>query len=232
MSAPLFSQLSVNVHASSENRRRLDAAGTICVNLLGSVGSGKTTLLAAILPRLRAKIRVGIIAAGDLRPGTSPFEALDVPLVTADLTAGTRLTPADVHAALSEFDLSELDLILIENAGSLAQQTAEDLGEHVRIAALSVSSGQTVLERHPALLRGVAVVVLTKYDLVPRTHVDLDGLVHQLRRTNPRAEVLCTDTRGRVGTDRLAGWLLGYVRAQRIRPTQPTRGLEPVGLPT
>jgi hydrogenase nickel incorporation protein HypB len=232
MSAPLFKQLSVDARASSENRRRLDAAGTICVNLLGAVGSGKTTLLAAILPRLREKLRAGVIAAGGLRAGGSPLEALDVPLVTAGLAAGARLTPGDVQTALSEFNLPDLDLVLIENAGSLAHQASEDLGEHVRMAVLSVSSGHSTLERHPLLLRDVAVVVLTKYDLVPRTHADLDGLVHRIRRMHPDVEVLCTDTRGRVGTDRLAGWLSGYVRAQRIRPMEPTWGLEPVGLPT
>ncbi len=231
MSAQLFDQISRSARAAGENRRRLDAAGTVCLNAIGPLGTGKTTLLSAVMPRLCDKLRVGLVRAGPLGTRDAGRAVRGVPIVAAGLDSGARFTALDLRAALDQFDLPALDLLLVENTGAIAAQAGTDLGEHVRVVLLSVTEGRGLLARHPAALRDAAVVVLTKYDLAATAGVDLEQLVHQVRRSNPRAEVICTDTQGRVGVDRLAGWLLGYVRAQRFRPPEPAWGLEPAGLP-
>ena len=57
--------LRANEQLAGENRRRLDAAGVYCVNLVGSPGSGKTTLLEAVFALLRETLRPAVIE-GDL----------------------------------------------------------------------------------------------------------------------------------------------------------------------
>lgn len=83
------------------------------------------------------------------------------------------------------------------------------------MALASIAAGPQVIGKYPLLFRDAQVVLLTKYDLMPHTDFELDAAVHALHRLNPAAEVICTDTRRRVGIDRAAGWVLGYVRAQR-----------------
>ncbi len=201
------------------------------MNLIGPLGSGKTTLLSAVVPRLCDRLRVGLVRTGPLEARGAGRTLRGVRTVAAGLGGGARFTALDLRAALEQFALPALDLLLVENTGTLTAQAGTDLGEHVRVVLLSVTDGRGLVTRHPATLRNAAVVVLTKYDLAASAGVDLAQLVHQVRRGNPRAEVICTDTEGRVGVDRLAGWLLGYVRAQRFRPPKPARGLEPAGLP-
>ena len=231
MSAQLFEQLSRSARAASENRRLLDAAGAVCLNLIGPLGAGKTTLLSAVAPRLCDKLRVALVRAGPLGAYDAGRTPAGVPTVAAGIGGGARFTALDLRAALDRLDLPALDLVLVENTGALTAQTGTDLGEHVRVVLLSVPDGRAVLVCHPTMLHDAGMVVLTKYDLAATARVDLAQLVHQVRRSNPRAEVICTDTEGRVGVDRLAGWLLGYVRAQRFRPPKPAWELEPAGLP-
>ena len=57
--------LQQNDQAAAENRRRLDAHGVTCINLLGGAGCGKTSLLEATLPRLRRELRIAVLD-GDL----------------------------------------------------------------------------------------------------------------------------------------------------------------------
>ncbi|MCD6303548.1 MAG: hydrogenase accessory protein HypB, partial [Planctomycetes bacterium] len=48
------------------NRRRMDAAGVLCINMLSAPGSGKTTLLQKTLPALGAAARPAVLV-GDLQ---------------------------------------------------------------------------------------------------------------------------------------------------------------------
>ncbi|MEW6197353.1 MAG: hydrogenase nickel incorporation protein HypB [Planctomycetota bacterium] len=218
MTIPIIHQAPRRPHAARENRKLFDAAGTICLNLLGAPASGKTALLAAILPRLTREVRVGVIEAGLASTADAQrLEALGVPVVQLLTDGRCHVAAEQVRHALHELPLSDLDLLIIENTGGLPCQALTDLGEHVRATTLSVSQGHAVVGKYPLAFSSARLILVTKYDLLPHTDFDLDGTVRQLGRISPGAEVVCTDTRRRLGTDRVAGWLLGYVRAQLFR---------------
>lgn len=218
MTIPIVHQAPVNPLAASENRQTFDALDIICVNLIGASGAGRTSLLEAIIPRLKAQLRIGVIE-GDLAAtcDAQRLSRLGVPVVQALTDGGCHLRAAQVQMALSELPLTSLDLIFIENADCLLGQANTDLGEHLRLAILSVAGGDAVIRKYPLVFRDAALVLLTKCDLLREVDFDLDVAVRTLMQANPRGEVICTDTRRRIGIDRVAGWLLGYVRAQRMR---------------
>jgi hydrogenase nickel incorporation protein HypB len=218
MSIPVVRQAPRNPRAASENRRTLDAAGAICLNLLGATGSGKTALLEAILPRLRAELNVGVII-GDL-VGTCDAKrigVLGVPVVQVMTDDECHLRADQVQRALGELPLNRLHLVIVENVGCLVCQGQTDLGEHLRATTLCCAGGHRVAQKYPQLFRDAALILLTKHDLLPQVDFDLDSALRTLGTTSPAAEIICTDTRKRVGIDRLAGWILGYARAQRVR---------------
>lgn len=230
MTIPIIHQAPRNPHAARENRKLFDTSATLCLNLLGAPGSGKTALLTAILPRLSAEIQVGVIEAGLAATADAQrLGALGVPVVQVLTDGRCHITAEQVRHALRELPLEMLDLLIIENAGGLSCQAATDLGEHVRAAALSISQGHAVVAKYPLAFREAALILLTKHDLLPHTDFDLDATVQVLGRTSPGAEIVCTDIRRRVGTDRVAGWLLGYVRAQRFQQEHIARRREPLG---
>jgi hydrogenase nickel incorporation protein HypB len=233
MSIPVVRQAPRNPRAASENRRALDAAGVICLNLLGATGSGKTTLLEAILPRIRSELRAGVIM-GDL-VGTCDAKrvgALGIPVVQV-LTDGECYLRADqVHRALAELPLSRLQLVIVENVGCLVCQGQTDLGEHLRVAVLSCAGGHRIAQKYPQLFRDTALVLLTQYDLLAALDFDMPATLRTLAIASPAAEIICTDARKRVGIDRLAGWILGYVRAQGVRRARRASVAEAAWLPS
>jgi hydrogenase nickel incorporation protein HypB len=218
MTIPVVHRAPSNPHAAAENRRTFDARGLICLNLIGATGSGKTSLLEAILPRIRSEVKIAVIA-GDMA-GTSDAHRIDrlgVPVVQLLTDGQCHLSADQVQHALRELPLEKLNLLIIENVGSLLCQAAVDLGEHLRVAVLSVSGGHRVATKYVAAFRDAALILLNKYDLLSHVDFDVDAAARALGGVSPGAEIICTDARKRVGIDRLAGWLLGYVRAHRVR---------------
>jgi len=233
MSIPVVRQAPANPRAASDNRRTLDASGVICLNLIGATGSGKTALLEAILPRIRAELNVGVIL-GDL-VGTCDAKrigVLGVPVVQVLADGECHLRADQVQCGLRELPLSRLHLVIVENVGCPVCQGMTDLGEHLRAAVLCCASGHRVAQKYPQLFRDAALILLNKHDLLPYLDFDMDGTLRTLATVSPGAEVICTDTRKRVGIDRLAGWVLGYVRAQRLRRVRRAQAVEPVWLQT
>ena len=53
--------------SAAENRRRLDAAGVVAINVLSAPGSGKTALLERTIPALGSDIRCAVLV-GDRQP--------------------------------------------------------------------------------------------------------------------------------------------------------------------
>ena len=232
MNIPVVRQSPPNPYAARENRRALDALGVTCVNVLGPAGSGKTALLEAILPRLRRELEVGVVEAGLGSTGDAQrLAALGAPVVQVLPDGAAQLEPHQVQRGMAELPLRRLELLMVENLGSPVAPPWGNLGEHLRIVVLSIAAGDQVTAKHPDLVQDASLILLNKYDLLPHVRYNLDGAVHALRRLSPGAEVICTDTRNRVGIDRVAGWLLGYVRAQAMRQTRRGRAPETVGAP-
>ncbi len=223
MNVPVARQAPWNPRAAAQNRRLFDHRRLVCVNLVGPTGCGKTALLEAVLPRVSERLRVGVLV-GDLA-GTGDADRLarlGVPVVQV-LTEGRCHLGADqVHHGLKALPLDDLNLLVIENAGNAACQAASDLGEHLRVAVLSVTGGDRAVQKYPGLFREAGLILVSKVDLLPHVQFDLPRASRALTQISPHAEVICTDARKRVGTDRVAGWLLGYVRAQRCaEPRRP-----------
>jgi len=221
MNIPVVCQAPAYRSAAGENRKVFETLGVTCLSLLGAAGSGKTTLLRAVLPRIRSELRVGVIE-GDL---ASPHDSqqiagLGVPVVQVLVDDRSQLTASQVRHGLSELPLDDLDLLIIENVGGLIGQMRSDLGQQLRAVTLSIPAGGLLVAKYPQLFREANIILLTKHDLLPHVPFDLDGTTALLKELNPSAEVICTDVHNRVGIDRLAGWMLGYMRAQRPRTGQ------------
>jgi hydrogenase nickel incorporation protein HypB len=205
--------LQQNDQAAAENRRRLDAHGVTCINLLGGAGCGKTSLLEATLPRLRGALRIAVLE-GDLATtrDAERIAALDVPAVQLLTDGGCHLNATLVQQGLQQLSLEGLDLLIVENVGNLICPANFGLGEHLRVAVLSVAEGHDKPAKYPLLFKDAALIVLSKCDLLDHTDFDVSVAAQDIGRVNARAEICHTSARTRQGIDRLADWFRAAAR--------------------
>jgi hydrogenase nickel incorporation protein HypB len=205
--------LEQNERAARENRRLFDTYDIRCANLLGGAGCGKTSLLEGMLPILKDSCRAAVLE-GDLvtTRDAERINALGVPVVQLLTEGGCHLNATHVQQALERVSLDELDLLIIENVGNPICPAHFDLGEHLRIAVLSVAEGHDKPSKYPLLFKDAQLVVLTKCDLLPYVDFDPNIVQTDLHRINHTAELIRTDIKSGEGMDRLAQRIRGEAR--------------------
>jgi hydrogenase nickel incorporation protein HypB len=200
--------LKANDQLAEDNRRRLDAAGVFGVNIVGSPGCGKTTLLETLFAQFGEKVALAVIE-GDIASSIDAerIDALGVPVVQINTDGACHLDATMIQAATDNFDLPKLDMLMIENVGNLVCTAGFDLGEHLRIALLSVPEGDDKIAKYPAIFRGSDALVITKVDLLPHFDFDVDRLKADMKALAPEAPVFELSARVGTGMEEIAGWL-------------------------
>jgi hydrogenase nickel incorporation protein HypB len=214
--------LKANDQLAEENRVKLDAAGVLGVNLVGSPGCGKTTLLEALFAQLKGRLR-GAVIEGDIAGSIDAerIEALGIPVVQINTDGACHLDAAMIAAATQDLDYRALDLLVIENVGNLVCTAGFDLGEHLRLAILSTTEGDDKIVKYPAIFQGSHALLITKLDLLPLTNFKVDRVVADLRRLAPQAPVFQVSALRGDGVPALADWLAGKRGASSGRVARP-----------
>lgn len=208
--------LKANDQLAEENRAHLETAGVFGINLVGSPGCGKTTLLESLFAQLRGRLRPAVIE-GDIAStiDADRIDALGIPVVQINTDGACHLDANMIAAALRDLPLEEVDLLLVENVGNLVCTAGFALGEHLRIAALSVPEGDDKLAKYPAIFQGSDALVVTKTDLLPYIKFDLDRVVQDMRHLAPEAPIFPVAALQGTGMDALSDWLAERCQAQR-----------------
>jgi hydrogenase nickel incorporation protein HypB len=175
-------------------RQRLRAAGVPMLNLVSSPGSGKTLLLERTLAELGRELRLAVVT-GDVQTQNDADRLARHTdrLVQAVVTHGAcHLDARQVAAALDAVDLSDTDLVFVENVGNLVCPAAWDLGEDAKVVLFSVTEGEDKPVKYPKMFREARAAVLTKTDLLPHVPFDLERAVALVREVNPAIDIRLT----------------------------------------
>ena len=201
--------LKANDQLAEENRAKLNAAGVLGVNLLGSPGCGKTTLLEALLARLSGRFSPGVIE-GDIAGSIDAerIDALGIPVVQINTEGACHLDATMIAAAAANLDYQAIDLLVIENVGNLVCTAGFDLGEHVRLVVLSVTEGDDKLVKYPAIFQRSHALVITKIDLLPHTNFRVERAVEDMKRLAPETPVFEVSAMTGQNMDALADFLV------------------------
>ncbi len=204
--------LQVNDELAAKVRSTLQEAGVPAINVISAPGSGKTTLIERAIESLGQEFRLAVIEGDpDTNLDAERIAALDVPVVQVNTAGGCHLEANLVLRGLESFDLTSLDLIIIENVGNLVCPVSFDLGENRRVAVVSVTEGHDKPAKYPALFRSADVVLLNKIDLLP--HIDFDETFFHdsIRRLNKDVQIMRLSCRSGEGMDAWSEWLRSCV---------------------
>jgi hydrogenase nickel incorporation protein HypB len=201
------SVLQANDAVARDNRRRMDDAGIVCINMMSAPGSGKTTLLQKTIPLL-APARCGVLV-GDLQTtrDADRLSSVTDDVIQINTGRGCHLSATQVAEGLSSLDLGRLDYLFIENVGNMVCPAGFDLGEHHRAALLSVPEGADKVAKYPTLYQTADVVLLTKIDLVDLLEFSVELVKEDLARLNTTASFVMCSPRTGEGMDGWVAWL-------------------------
>lgn len=201
--------LSENDHQAHHNREHFARHGVLAINLMSSPGAGKTRLLASTIQALQPELRIGVIE-GDLETENDAQKIRELGVPAVQIVTGTacHLDAHLVHQALHELDLSQIDLLFIENVGNLVCPASFDLGQHYNVTLLSVTEGEDKPAKYPPIFRIADVVLLTKIDLLPLLEeFDVNKLTHYLQNLSIEAPLLQISAKTQTGLPAWLNWL-------------------------
>ncbi|UFS69236.1 hydrogenase nickel incorporation protein HypB [Geomonas sp. RF6] len=205
--------LSKNNAIAEENRLLFKEKGLFVLNLVSSPGSGKTTILERTLKDLGSTCRAAVIE-GDQQTDNDAqrIAATGVPVKQINTGAGCHLDAHMVLHAAAHFNLSDLDLLLIENVGNLVCPASFDLGEHHKVVVLSVTEGEDKPLKYPQMFHAATIMLLNKVDLLPHLDFDVERCKEMARRVSPGITIFELSSRTGEGMDAWYSWLQEGVR--------------------
>lgn len=174
-----------------ELRERFRRAGVAVVSLVSSPGSGKTTFLERLMERMGKEWRIAALV-GDLATENDAARLRRVCSRVKQITTGSvcHLDAKMIDAALEEWDLEDLDLLLIENVGNLVCPASYDLGETLRIVLLSVTEGEDKPLKYPTIFNTADIALLTKMDLAEAVRFDHGTAYANVQSVRPGMRVI------------------------------------------
>ena len=183
--------LNENARVAAELRERFREHRVLVVNLVSSPGSGKTTLLEKTLETFPRGSRVAVLT-GDLQTENDANRLKRYGYPVKQITTGgtCHLDARMIEKHIADWNLAELDLLIIENVGNLVCPSSYDLGEAAKIVLLSVTEGEDKPLKYPSIFFKSELMVLTKTDLLPYVPFNVEEAVANARRVHPGMEVV------------------------------------------
>jgi len=207
--------LEANERISVQNREIFKKNGVFVINLMSSPGAGKTTLLERTIERLKDKIRIGVIE-GDIQSSTDAERVAQkgVQAVQINTDGACHLDGNMIRDALDQFDLSALDLLVVENVGNLVCPAEFNVGEDVKVMILSVTEGDDKPMKYPLMFQESKVLLVNKIDLLPYLDCDVDKIKSDSQKLNPNQTVFEISCRTGQGLENWCDWLMDRVKTR------------------
>ena len=218
--------LAANQHQAAHNREHFDAWNLLCLNVMSSPGAGKTSLLERSLPHLAQEFAMAVLE-GDMTTqlDAQRLEAVGIPVVPITTGRACHLDAAMVSGGLrllrDRLDPASLDLLWVENVGNLVCPAEFEVGEHRKVALLSVTEGDDKPLKYPVMFREADCVLITKIDLLPYLTVQVERIEEHILQVNPRCRVLQVSASSGEGLEAWHQWLREQVASQRSNLAEP-----------
>lgn len=209
----------VLVHPANSNeeyadslRNWLTSHEVLLADFFSSPGAGKTTLLKQLYPLMQnSGLQTGVLEADfDSSRAVSALSSLGYPavrLITPDLV---HLDARMVYEGLNGFEdalQDHLDVVFLENSGSLARPVSLDTGAHAEVLVFSIPEGEDKPLKYPASFQRADLLIISKVDCADHFHFNMDRFLAAVRVLNPNLPIIRYSSRTGEGLDEIASWL-------------------------
>ena len=209
--------LHANQDGANHNRAHFDRWGITCLNIMSSPGAGKTVLLEKTLAALQNKLNMAVIE-GDM---TTELDAdrlrqYNVPVIAINTGRSchldSKMVAGGIHTLQHQYHPETLDLVLVENVGNLVCPAEFEVGEHAKVALLSVTEGEDKPLKYPVMFQEADCLLITKVDLAPYLNIDLERIADNVRQMNPDVAIFAVSAKTEVGLNLWFDWLQNEIK--------------------
>ena len=190
-------------------RKELKAKGVYLLNLMSAPGSGKTTTLIKTINLLKDKLRIAVMEA-DIDSDVDAVkikEATGIQSIQLHTGGMCHLDAEMTRQGLDGLDLTDVDLVILENVGNLVCPAEFDTGAARNAMILSVPEGHDKPLKYPLMFSVCDVVVINKIDVAPYFDFDLEKCKEYIHMRNPKARVIPICAKTGEGVEAFAQWL-------------------------
>ena len=204
--------LHANQSGADQNRAFFDRWSITCLNLMSSPGAGKTVLLEKTLAAMQHQLKIAVIE-GDM---TTELDAdrlrqYNVPVIPINTGRSchldSKMVAGGIHSLQHQCNPADLDLVLVENVGNLVCPAEFEVGEHAKVALLSVTEGEDKPLKYPIMFQAADCLLITKVDLAPYLEIDLESIADNVRQMNPNVAIFTVSAKTEEGLNLWFDWL-------------------------
>ncbi|NUM44386.1 MAG: hydrogenase nickel incorporation protein HypB [Anaerolineales bacterium] len=208
--------LSANDRLAEMNRQKIEEAGVFSLNLMASPGAGKTSLIEQTLKCLSGEFRVAVID-GDIATSIDADRASAAGATAIQINTGgeCHLDAVMLQNALQQLDLTQFDLLIVENVGNLVCPANFPLGTHKSVLIASIPEGDDKPYKYPGMYRGVDALVINKIDLLPYIPFKMDFFRTGVEILNPGVVTFPVSCQTQEGLDEWIAWIKTNVTAKK-----------------
>jgi hydrogenase nickel incorporation protein HypB len=183
---------------------------------MSSPGAGKTALLEKTLETLSPELAIAIIE-GDM---TTELDAdrlrqYGVPVIAINTGRSchldARMVAGGIHRLEHDYNPTDFDLVLVENVGNLVCPAEFEVGEHAKVALLSVTEGEDKPLKYPVMFQEADCLLITKLDLAPYLDVDIQRIEANVRQINPHVDIIPVSAKAGDGMENWLAWVRSHV---------------------
>ena len=214
--------LHANQKGADHNREYFDRFGITCFNIMSSPGAGKTVLLEQTLKVLKGRLKIAVIE-GDM---TTELDAerlrqYDVPVIPINTGRSchldSKMVAGGIHTLEHQYAPQDLDLVLVENVGNLVCPAEFEVGEHAKVALLSVTEGEDKPLKYPVMFQEADCLLITKIDLAPYLEINCDRIIENVRQMNPNVTIISVSAKTGAGLEEWFDWLIHIVQQNQTK---------------
>jgi len=208
--------LHTNQIGAEHNREHFDEWGIVCLNIMSGPGAGKTALLEKTLLGLSDRLKIAVIE-GDMTTelDADRLRSSGVPVIAINTGRAchldSQMVAGGIHQLTQQLNPNQLDLVLVENVGNLVCPAEFEVGEHAKVALLSVTEGEDKPLKYPIMFQEADCLLISKIDLVPYLEIDVERMEANIRQINSTAKILKISAKTGQGLEDWFNWISGQI---------------------
>ncbi|MHA1883410.1 MAG: hydrogenase nickel incorporation protein HypB [Promethearchaeota archaeon] len=182
-----------NEELAKQNKKTFEEFNIKSIDFVGAIGAGKTAIIENLAENMSKDYKI-LVINGDVTTRVDADRIQKHGVNTIQINTGRECALNSYHISqvIKSYDLSDINLLFIENVGNLICPSDFILGADKRVVIVSITEGPWVIRKHPMLFKYSDIAVINKIDLIDVIDVDIEEMVNDAREINPNLKIITT----------------------------------------